>query len=202
MAIANQQQRMTEAEYLAFDRESETKHEFIDGQVYAMSGASPNHNWIAGSTYASLYSQMRGRPCKVGPSDLKIHMPATGSFVYPDISIVCDEPEYGGEQSDMLLNPVVVIEVLSPSTEHHDRNVKFHHYWTIPTLKAVVFIAQDEARVERYNREGSNAWQMTIARGLDASMELPSIGCTLPLAEVYEEVTFEREQTHANDYNQ
>ena len=180
--------RMTEDEYLAFERTTETKHELIDGQVYAMSGASPNHNWITSYTTAALIFRLQGSACRVAPSDMKIHMPATGSYVYADMSVVCGEREYGGKNGDALLNPVLVIEVLSPSTEGYDRHLKFKHYWTIPTLQQYVLIYQDEPRVECFTRQSESDWQLTVARGLESSIELASIGCTLPLAQVYAEV--------------
>lgn len=180
---------ITEAEYLAFERESETRHEFINGQIIAMSGASREHNLIAGSTYVALYTRLRN--CEIYPSDMKVRTPASESFVYPDISIACEDPVFADDFGDVLLNPTLVIEVLSPSTEEHNRNLKFDLYWSIPSLRSYVLIAQDKPRIERFTRQGENEWLMAVANGLNATIDLPTIGCTLPLAEVYERVSVE-----------
>jgi Uma2 family endonuclease len=182
---------MTADEYLAFERESEFKHEFIGGEIYAMTGASRHHNLIAGATYVALYTQLRKKGCEIYPSDMKVHSPVTGSYVYPDITIVCGDAELNDDHEDILLNPTLIIEVLSPSTEAYDRGEKFRNYWAIPSLAAYVLVAQDRPRLERSTRAGDSEWLLTVAEGLDASLALPSIDCTLALAEVYEQITFE-----------
>lgn len=181
---------MTEAAYLAFDRESEVKHEFIDGRVYAMSGASEAHNLIAGSTYVSLYSQLRGRPCKIYPSDMKVRTPSTRSYTYPDVSVVCGDAQFDGDSRDILLNPTVLIEVLSPNTERFDRGRKFQRYRELESLQEYVLIAQDSPHVERFARQDNGLWQLSEARGQHASLPLTSIACVLRLAEVYERIDF------------
>ncbi len=183
--------RMTEDEYLAFERTTETKHELIDGQVYAMSGGTMRHHRIAGDTYGTLHIQLLGGPCEPFPSDMQVHIPATGSFVYPDVSVVCGEPELRQGPGDLLLNPTLVVEVLSPSTESYDRNLKFRHYWTIPTLQQYVLIYQDEPLVECFTRQADASWRLDIAEGLNSTVELASIGCTLTLADVYARVDFD-----------
>jgi Uma2 family endonuclease len=180
---------MTEAEYLAFERASETKHEFIDGHVHALTGASRAHNLICSYTIASLVSQLGGRPCEVYPSDIKIK--AQVGYMYADISVVCGEAQI--VDNDILLNPVVVIEVLSPTTEIYDRGRKFQQYRQLEPVQEYLLIAQDSPRIERYLRQADNRWLLTDTVGLDASLELPPIGCTLKLADVYQKVTFEEE---------
>lgn len=179
---------MNEAEYLAFERESEVKHEFIDGHIYAMRGASEAHNLITGSTYAALYTQLRGRPCKVYPSDMKVRM--HGSYAYPDITVVCGEAQFKDDQRDILLNPTLIIEVLSPNTERYDRGLKFQHYRQLESLREYLLIAQDKPHIEHYVRLESGLWQLSDARGLDATLDLTSIGGSLTLAEVYEQIAF------------
>ncbi len=181
---------MTEAEYLAFERASASKHEYLNGEVFDMTGASEAHNLICGSTLFLLYGQLRGRPCKVYPADMRVKVRPTGLYTYPDISVVCSEAEFGNDQLDTLLNPMLIIEVLSPSTERYDRGKKFQHYRELAALREYVLIAQDSPRIERYWRQDDDIWQFTDAKGLDASIELTSIGCTLTLAEVYEQITF------------
>lgn len=181
---------MSEADYLASERESEVKHEFIDGRVYAMSGASEAHNLIAGSIYVSLYTQLRGRPCKIYPSDMKVRTPSTRSYTYPDISVVCGDAQFDGDLRDILLNPSVVIEVLSPNTERFDRGRKFQRYRELESLQEYVLVAQDSPHVERFARQDNGLWQLSEAHGLQASLPLTSIDCVLRLAEVYEQISF------------
>lgn len=185
--------RLPEADYLAFERTSDIKHEYLDGHVYAMTGASRAHNLICSYTITSLINQLRGRPCEVYPSDMRIKVQATGLYTYPDVTLVCDQPQFADNEFDSLLNPVLVIEVLSPSTERYDRGKKFQHYRQLAPLQAYVLIAQDGPRIERFMRQENDAWVLTDASDLDADLELTSIGCTLALAEVYEKVTFEAE---------
>jgi Uma2 family endonuclease len=181
---------MTEAEYLTFDRSSAVKHEYIDGQLYAMTGASGHHNLITASTIAALIAQTRGGDCRVFSSDMRVHAPSAGSYFYPDVTVVCGEIVYTDEQFDTLENPTVIIEVLSPSTERFDRGQKFQHYWRIPTLQTYVLIAQDQARVERFTRQETNEFLLAVAAGRDRAIELPSIDCNLALADLYAQVTF------------
>ena len=190
-ALAQDVQVMSEAEYLAFERASETKHEYINGRVYAMGGASEKHNLICTNTIGSFYSQLRGTPCRVYMSDMRVQVNKTGLYTYPDISVVCGESQLADDVFDTLLNPVVVIEVLSPSTEAYDRGQKFQHYRQLNSLQEYVLIAQDQPRIERFLRQPDGQWILGDAPGLEASLELPSIGCTLPLADVYEKVSFE-----------
>ena len=127
---------ITPEEYLRLERASQEKHEYFKGEIFAMTGATENHNIIAGSTFAALYSELRKKPCQIYPSDMRVRIPATGLYTYPDISVVCGTPEFEDDGLDTLLNPTVIIEVLSPSTEPYDRGKKFQHYRTIPTLKS------------------------------------------------------------------
>ena len=182
---------MTEADYLAFERESDEKHEFFDGQIRAMTGASEAHNLVVSSTIIALGSQLRGRDCKIYPSDMKVRTPSTRSYVYPDITIVCDAARFDDEYRDILLNPTLIIEVLSPSTEADDRGKKFQRYREIPSLQEYILTAQDNPRVERFARQHNNLWQLSEARGQDGVLNLRVIGCRLALSDVYEQVRFE-----------
>ena len=183
-------QTMSEADYLLFERKNEAKHEFFAGEVFAMTGASEAHNLISTSTSFLLYGQLRGRSCKIYPGDMRVKVTATGLYTYPDISVVCGETEFTDDQLDTLINPTVIIEILSPSTERYDRGKKFQHYREIASLQEYILIAQDSPRIERYRRQTGNAWEFMDASSLDAELELPSIGCVLALAEVYEQVDF------------
>lgn len=186
-------QKITVAEYLAMERASEEKHEFLAGEIYLMSGATSDHNLVAGNTYASLHAQLRKRPCLVYPSDMRVEVKNTGLYTYPDIIVVCDPPRFKDDHHDTLLNPTLIIEVLSPSTESYDRGKKFQHYRTLASLQEYVLISQESSRVERYLRQPNDEWLLADASGIGSSIELASIQCTLSLAEVYEKVTFDAE---------
>lgn len=186
---AVRQQTMTVEEYLAFERASEQKHEYLNGEIFLMSGASPNHNVIQINVAAALHTQLRKRPCTIYGSDQRVRVSDIGLYTYPDFSVTCEPPQF--EDSDTLLNPTLIIEVLSPSTESYDRGRKFQHYRALASLQEYVLIAQDSAHVERYRRQPNDEWLLADATGLDTSIELSSIGCTLALADVYEKVTFE-----------
>ncbi|MFN8372185.1 MAG: Uma2 family endonuclease [Anaerolineae bacterium] len=176
--------------YLAFEATSEIKHEYFDGEIYAMAGASPNHNRISGSTYAAVYSQLRKRPCDVFGSDQRVRVNDI-HYVYPDLSIVCGTPEFDTSNPPSLLNPTILIEVLSPSTEDDDRGRKDDDYRALPGLREFLFIAQDRCHIIHYVRQTEHQWLLTDVLSLDAVLELKSIHCTLALADVYEKVTFD-----------
>ena len=179
---------MSVEEYLEFERASETKHEYYGGEVLAMAGASYDHNLIVMNTGATLHSQLRGKPCRVLPSDLRIFVPAADIFAYPDLTVVCGRPSFGPGTPDTLLNPKVIIEVPSPSTESHDRGKKFQHYRTIGSLDEYVLITQGTPRIEHFVRQANDLWLFSEAIGSEATLHLPTIDCALTLADVYQEV--------------
>ena len=181
---------MTEVEYLEFERASELRHEYYNGETFAMSGASEEHNLIASSVHFLLYGQLRGRPCKVYQSDMRVKIEATKLYTYPDLIVMCGDTQLVDDEFDTLLNPVVIIEVLSPSTERYDRGKKFQHYREISSLQEYVLITQDSPRIERYLLQNNGKWEFTDVKGLDAKIELTSIDCVLDLAEAYEQIVF------------
>ncbi|MBN8639144.1 MAG: Uma2 family endonuclease [Anaerolineae bacterium] len=181
---------MTEEEYLAFERASQFKHEYRNGEVVDMTGASERHNLISGSTYVALYSQLRGRPCKVYTNDMRVKVRQARLYTYPDIAAVCGDARFSDDTFDMLINPTIIIEVLSPSTETYDRGEKFQNYRKLVSLQEYVLISQVSPHIERFTRQDNDQWLLTEAKGLDAVIELTSIGCTLKLAEVYEQIDF------------
>jgi Uma2 family endonuclease len=193
MVAATQQPnpiRMTETEYLAFERQSEIKHEYIDGEVFAMAGATWNHNMICTYTSAALIAALSGKPCQVSSADMRVK--AGKNYVYPDILVVCGEPELEINEFDNLLNPTLIIEVLSPSTELYDRSKKFDLYRAIDSLQEYLLISQDKPRIERFLRQ-NDVWVYTDVKGRNSSIALPSINCTLSLSSVYEKITFNDE---------
>jgi Uma2 family endonuclease len=177
-------------EYLTLERTAATRSEYLDGVIYDMVGSSPEHSLITANVSGALWVQLKGKPCQVFSSDMKVRTDLAGLFAYPDVTVVCGEPVFHDERRDVLVNPKVIIEVLSPSTEGYDRGEKFAAYRGIASLLDYLLIAQDAARVEHYTREGEDRWVLTEAAGLEARVEIASIDCVLALEEVYEKVTF------------
>lgn len=175
-------------EYLEFERSSEQKHEYFAGQVFPIPGASREHNVISMNLLASLHAQLRGSPCEVYPSDMRVRIPATGLYTYPDGTVVCETPQLEDAHNDTLLNPTVLIEVLSPSTERYDRGRKAEHYRRIDSLGEYLLVSQEEPKIERYARHGDEHWLLIEAAGLDTSIDLVSIDCVLALSDVYDKV--------------
>jgi Uma2 family endonuclease len=181
--------RFTAEEYLAMERVSEAKHEYIDDEIFDMVGASPRHNLISASIIIALGSQLQNRACFVYTSDQRIQASRKRGYMYPDITILCGEPNYF--EGNTLTNPTVIIEVLSPSTELYDLGKKWMHYQRIASLQDCLMIAQDKLEVDHYSRTSETSWLMTQLSGADAVINLPSIGCTLALSDVYHKVTFD-----------
>ncbi len=179
--------RMTDEEYLAIERQAETKSELRDGVMVAMSGASLPHNRLVANLVGLLWQQLKGSSCSVCPSDMRVHVPATGLYTYPDALVACGEPELRDGHFDTLLNPVLLIEVLSPSTAAWDRGSKLAQYQTIASLAEVLLVAQDEPRIEQHVRAGAG-WTSSVVTGLESRLALPSLGLELALAEVYDKV--------------
>ncbi len=187
-------------EYLAFERASETKHEYINGQIIEMVGATEVHNTIVGNVIFTLGSQLRGRAGKVYPSDMRVKIPATGMHTYPDVTVITDQPLLEDEERDVLLNPAVIIEVLSSSTERLDRGLKFQRYRTIETLAEYLLIAQDSHRVEHYVRRDDGLWLLSEVALLSETIRLPTVKCDLPLAEVYDDVDIRSSDQRLNGH--
>lgn len=184
-------QRLTVADYFAIERDSQIKHEYLDGEIYMMSGASRDHERIVSDVDTSLNNQLRERGCEVFGSNMRVEADAS-AFFYADLLVVCGEAQFGAQGGlDTLRNPNVIIEVLSPSTETFDRGVKFQRYQRLESLQTYVLIAQNKPIVEVYTRQTNGKWLYALAQGMDATVTLDSIGCMLPLSEVYRRVTFE-----------
>jgi Uma2 family endonuclease len=177
--------------YLEFERTSEVRHEFVGGEIYAMAGASRTHTLIGWNIGGSLFLQFGDRQCEAHQNDLRVRVSATGNYHYPDIVVVCGEPQLEDDAFDTLLNPIVIIEILSPSTKDYDRGTKFNDYRQIATLQEYILVNQDKPHLERYLRQPSGDWLLTDIVGLEAILRLPSIECKLALADVYKRVRFE-----------
>jgi Uma2 family endonuclease len=182
-------QRLTPAEYLAHERQADTKSEYYNGALLAMASASRSHNLIVANMTGELRAQLRGRACEVYPADMRVKVSETGLYTYPDVVVVCGEPAFEDEHVDTLLNPTLIVEVLSPSTEAYDRGEKFAQYRKLASLHEYLMIAQDRFRIEHYVRQGKGQWLLTEASDLGDTVHLPSIGCDLQLSEAYDRVT-------------
>ncbi|MDQ5910013.1 MAG: Uma2 protein [Pseudomonadota bacterium] len=184
---------LTELEYLDQERRAENRSEFYRGQIYAMAGASRAHNLITVNLTRELSQRLKGRPCEVYSSDMKVKVKSSGLYTYPDVTIVCGEPRFDDAQNDILLNPKIILEVLSPSTEAYDRGDKFEHYRRLASLSDYILVAQHRCRIEHFSRQADGRWLLVEVNDLQADLALDSISCALPLAEIYERVVFEDE---------
>ncbi len=171
----------TEDEYVDLERRAERKSELVNGVIYAMSGAKPRHNAIAANIIIELGARLRGSPCRVLTSDQRIRSEATGLNTYPDAVVAC-APRFHAEYTDALVNPKVIVEVLSSSTEDH---AKFAHYRTIPSFVEYVLVSQSRREVEHFRLLESGQWLLTVLKGDEAVLELPALGCAIPLREIY-----------------
>jgi Uma2 family endonuclease len=172
------------------ERSSGQRHAYYRGEIFAMGGASPDHNQIVANTLVSLSLQFKQRPCRVWANDMRVKVNASGLYTYPDIVAFCGEAKYDDAQKDTLVNPAVIIEVLSESTEAYDRGEAFSHYRQIDSLREYLLISQDKPRIERYVRQADNKWLLEEVNGVESTMRLEAIDCELRLAEVYDRVEF------------
>jgi len=206
MAASAAHTRLTPEEYIAFERKAlpDTeiiRHEYINGELIAMSGASRAHNLITGNIFGEIRAQLRGSRCETYMSDMRVSTPPTAFYFYPDVVVVCEEPRFEDDVFDTLLNPIILVEVLSPSTEVYDRGEKFAHYRQLASLQEYVLVAQDKVLVEHYRRQEKQGtapatgkdWIFTDFQNIEESLPLTSIHCELPLREIYERVPFSDE---------
>lgn len=172
----------SEAEYLAFEDAAPFRHEFVGGEVYAMSGGSQRHNKIAGNAYISVTLGLRGRPCQTFINDVKLRIASLGDYYYPDLMVACGHQ--AANESQVVEDPVLVMEVLSPTTEAIDRREKLHAYRRVPSLQEYVLVAQDRQQVEVYRRQGDIGWLYVTFEPGD-TVEFTSVGLSFPIAELY-----------------
>lgn len=175
---------LTPQEYISFERKATTKHEYLKGQIIAMSGASRAHSFITGDIFGELRGQLKGHKCEVHSSDMRVSTHSTNSYFYPDVVVACEEPRFEDNVFDILLNPRVVIEVLSPSTEVYDRGEKFEFYKQLESLQEYLLVSQDQVSVEHYIRQKTE-WVRTEYQGLSDVVPLHSIDCELCLQDIY-----------------
>ena len=203
MAASAAQTRLTPEEYIAFERKAlpDTeiiRHEYINGELIAMSGASRAHNLITGNIFGELRTLLRGSRCETYANEMRVSTPTTTSYFYPDVVVVCEEPRFEDDVFDTLLNPIILVEVLSPSTEVYDRREKFAHYRQLASLQEYILVSQDKVLIEHYRRQEKQGtapvtrkdWIFTDFQKLEEILPLTSIQCELPLQEIYERITF------------
>lgn len=187
-----QKKYITPEDYLKAERKSLEKHEYFDGEIFQMSGASDKHNTITINTSASLHFQLKRRNCKAYQSDMRVHIPKTGLYTYPDIAVVCGKPEFLSDNHfDTLTNPALIIEVLSDSTEGYDKGVKFDNYRSLDSLREYILISQNSKRVIRYTKQTDGSWVLMDFIGDTTEIELTSIECTLLFEDIYDKVEFD-----------
>jgi Uma2 family endonuclease len=179
---------LTPEEYLAIERKSETKNEYFAGEVFAMVGASKRHNLIAANLIRVLGNQLVDRPCNVYPSDMRVKVSATGKYTYSDVVVACEEEEFDDAEKDTLLNPVVIIEILSESTEAYDRGKKFEHYQQTGSLTEYLLVAQEPYRIEQYVRQSNREWRYSEYHHAEDIVRISVISCELTMKEVYAKV--------------
>ena len=186
-----QKARFTVAEYLSMERTSSEKHEFAFGEIYAMGGASTRHVGIVNNIVRELGNQLRQRPCRVYSTDLRLCVDADQRYTYPDVAVVRDQPRFLDDTLDTLLNPDLIVEVLSESTRNYDRGDKFQQYRGIPSFREYLLVDQAKAHVERHTKQPDGTWSLWETDSLDDAVRLESIAVTLPAAEIYLKIAFD-----------
>jgi len=185
--------KLTPEEYLKIERKAEYKSEYFDGEIFAMAGANRNHCLISGNLNGLFWLHLKGKDFEAYSSKMRMFVAETNFYTYPDVVVICGEPKFQDKVFDTLLNPTMLIEVLSESTESYDRGKKFQHYRSIESLQEYVLVSQDEARIEKYLKQGDGFWGLSEAFDLDAKIKLDSIDCELALGEVFDKVNFSDE---------
>lgn len=187
--------RYTPEEYLELERQSDVRHEYYEGEIYAMAGETLKHSQICVNLAREVSSQIKGKPCQALSPNMKVRAQTKGLFAYPDLTVVCGEPIFHDQKKDVLLNPRVIFEVLSPSTERYDRTMKFFKYrQEIQDLTDYIIVSQDSAFIEHYEKQADGRWVHTVVGGLENVLNVASINCVLSLAEIYDRVEIAAEE--------
>lgn len=181
---------VTPEEYLALERKAESKSEYLDGEIFAMTGASKNHNLIAGNVFSALKQLLREKLCEIYISDMRVKIPAANLYTYPDVAVVCGESQFEDDAVDTLLNPMLIVEVLSKSTAAYDRTTKFGYYRTLASVAEYLLIAQNGYHVEHYTSQPDGRWMLADFRTPEDVLQLESVQCSLALREIYDKVSF------------
>lgn len=194
MSTASARRSLSVAEYLAIEDASPTKHEYYQGEMFAMAGATIRHNDISGNIYHALRNQLKGTPCRPYASDQRISIRKAGLYTYSDTVVICGTIQRDPEDKQAATNPRVIFEVLSKSTESYDRGKKWEFYQQLDSLREYLLVSQEDAIIAQFYRQDSGTWQYRLINGLDRTLQLESLGCQLPLTEIYDHVTFGPEE--------
>ena len=186
---------ITPQEYLAKERQASFRSEYYRGEMFAMAGARYEHNRVKDNLSLELRSRLKQGRCFPLTSDMRVHIPATSLYTYPDVVVVCGQTEFLDAERDVLLNPQVILEVLSEPTEKYDRGAKFPQYQQLPSLREYILMAQDQPRIERYVRQPNNDWLLTNFIGMDAQLTIPSLVISIPLQQIYEGIDWSQPPT-------
>jgi Uma2 family endonuclease len=183
--------RLTPEEYLRIERAAEWRSEYVDGEMFAMSGASPQHALITGNLVRELSNDLHKGPCKTYPIDLRVATDPQRHYTYPDVVVACEPLEFVDGRRDTITNPTLIVEVLSKSTENYDRGAKFERYRAVPTLSEYMLVSQDRVHIEFYTRQPNETWNLREWSDPDAEIDLTSVPCRLKIAQVYTQVEFD-----------
>ena len=189
--LTKQHRTYTREEYLLLEEKAEYKSEYRQGKIVAMAGASLNHNRIVSNMHAALYNAIEAKSCEVFMSDLRLWIEKRRLYTYPDVTVICDEPEFVEDRTDTIINPKIIIEVLSKSTESYDRGDKFHAYWTLDTFEEYVLVDQYRVHVEYFRKIDEKIWEIIVLTRADETLTLKSIEIEIPLGKIYRNVEFE-----------
>ncbi|MEA2061622.1 MAG: Uma2 family endonuclease [Thermodesulfobacteriota bacterium] len=190
--LLHEKNKISPEEYLTLERESEVRNEYFDGEIFAMAGASREHNQIASNIVRVLGNQLLEKPCSVFSSDMKVKMEEIGKYCYPDIVLVCGKEEFEDDEKDVLLNPIVIIEILSDSTEAYDRGEKFAHYQLLNSFAEYILISQYFCRVEKFTRQDDETWIYSKYQTVDHVVKIETTHCELPVSEIYRKINFDK----------
>jgi Uma2 family endonuclease len=182
---------LTPEQYLEIERQAERKSEYWQGEMFAMAGAGEPHNLLVTNINGQLYTHLRSSACRVYTNDMRVRVSATGLYTYPDIVVVCGVPQFLDGRRDTLLNPTLIVEVLSPSTEAYDRGRKFEHYQSIDSLKQYLLVASERVHTDLFTRQAGGHWLLTVAGGIEDAIDLESVGCRITLRDSYDKVEFD-----------
>jgi Uma2 family endonuclease len=181
---------LTPQQYLEIERAAPSRSEYCDGEMFAMAGAGEAHNLIVMNIAGSLWQQFRNRPCRAYSNDMRVRVSATNLYTYPDVVAVCGEPRFQDDRRDTLLNPILLVEVLSPSTEAYDRGRKFDQYQTVDSLREYLLLSTDRIHADLYTRQADGRWLLTSAGSINDSLALDSVNAHLIMADIYDKVAF------------
>lgn len=187
--LAETKKHYTVEEYLAIEREALDKHEYINGEIVAMAGASREHNLIGGNAFGEIRNQLKGKNCEIYQNDMRVRMKGN-RYGYPDVVVVCGEPQFADDEFDILLNPTIVVEVLSDSTRFRDKTEKLEVYQKLESIKECLLIEQAFMRIEHYLKQTPKQWLLRIYESAEETVNLESIGCQMKVSDVYLQVKF------------